>query len=159
VAPGVLLDTFVGVDAEEGRFSPGGAGDHILEEFDVSRCVDDDVMTFIGFEKHPRGVNRDTLALLILEGVKEEGVFEGFGVPGAGGLHLFQLTVRQAAGVGHQTADHRTFPMIHVPCDHNIHVFKHFTYTLPGAGFPGRRRLPCPGPGRNVRRYWQTYRT
>ncbi len=100
VAAGVFTDPFFGVDDEDGRFGARSSGDHVFKEFDVSRCVDDDVMAFGTFEKTARGIDRNTLVLFVFERIEEEGVFEWLCVPFAIGPDLVQFAIREAIGVG-----------------------------------------------------------
>ena len=43
VAAGILLDAFGRVDDQQRGLGAGGAGDHVLEELDVARGVEDQV--------------------------------------------------------------------------------------------------------------------
>ena len=45
VPPRIFANAFFGVDYKQTRFGAGGAGDHVLEELDMSRRIDDDILS------------------------------------------------------------------------------------------------------------------
>jgi hypothetical protein len=121
VPAGVLLDAFGGIDHQQRGLGPGGAGDHVLQELDVARRVEDQVVAQVALEEHPGGIDGDALGLLVLERVEQEGVLEGLGVQLALGPHLLELALGQRVGVGEQAADDRALPVVHVTHDHDVH--------------------------------------
>jgi len=92
MSAGILADTLVRVDHQEGRLSSRRSGHHVLEEFDMPRRVDDDVVAARALEKDPRGVDRDPLRLLVLQRVEEKRIFKGLGVSVAAGADRVQLS-------------------------------------------------------------------
>ena len=67
MAFGIFLDPFMRVDDQKRGLGAGRPADHIFQEFDVTRGIDDDVIAFGGFEKAPGGIDRDSLGLLIFK--------------------------------------------------------------------------------------------
>ena len=98
VAAGVLLHALGGVDHQQRGLGAGGAGDHVLEELDVARRVEDQVVPPAALEEHPGGVDGDALGLLVLERVEQEGVLERLRVELALGPDLLELAFGQASG-------------------------------------------------------------
>ena len=79
VAAGILLNSLLGIDDQEGSLGTGGASDHVLQELDVPWRIDDDVVALGRLEEDPCCVDRDALRLLVLQRVEKEGVFERLG--------------------------------------------------------------------------------
>ena len=121
VPAGVLLHAFRGVDDEQRGLGAGGAGDHVLEELDVARRVEDQVRPQAALEEHAGRVDGDALGLLVLERVEQEGVLERLGVELALRPHLLELPVGKRVGVGEQAADDRALAVIDVTDDHDVH--------------------------------------
>ena len=94
MAPGLFLDAFVGVDEQDGGLRVGGAGHHILEEFFVAGCVNDDVLAFGRPEPDLGGINGDVLVALGLQAVHQEGPFERHAAFLARGPDLLEFPVR-----------------------------------------------------------------
>ena len=85
--------------------------------------VDDDIVPFFGFEKHPRRVNGNALGLFVLKCVQQKGIFERPAVAAAGLFDLFKFAVRQGTGIRQQATDDRTLAMINMPGDNDVHIF------------------------------------
>ena len=97
------------------------AGHHVLEELDVSRRVDDDVVTPGALEEDTGRINGDPLRLFILERIEQEGVLERLGVALAIGAHRLQLALRQRPGVCQQAPDDGALAVVDVAGDHDGH--------------------------------------
>ncbi len=79
VPAGILLHPFLGIDDQKRGLGAGSARDHVLQELDVTRSIDDDVVALRRLEEDPGRVDGDTLRLLVLQGVEQEGVLERLG--------------------------------------------------------------------------------
>ncbi len=119
----VFLDAFTRVNQNERRLGAGGSGDHVAQKLDVSGSVNQDVAPTRGLEEASRRVDRDSLGLLILQGVEQEGVFEGFRIPGACSAHLIQLSLRKRMRISQQAADQGALAVVHVPDRHDVDLF------------------------------------
>ena len=118
VSAGIFLHAFRGVDHQKGGRRVRRAADHVLQELDVARCIDDEEVPFRRLEEDSRGVDRDALRLLVLQGVEQERILERLRVALAVSLDLLELALRQRAGVGKQTADDRALAVIDMAGDH-----------------------------------------
>jgi hypothetical protein len=96
------------------------AADHVLQELDVARRVDDQEVALLGLEEDPRGVNRDPLRLLVLERVEQEGVLERLGIPLSVGLDHLELALGERVGIHQQPADDGALAVVDVPGDDEI---------------------------------------
>ena len=123
MAAGLFLDAFVGIDEEEGCFGVGGAGDHVLEEFFVSRSIDDDVLALFGLEPNLRGVDGDVLIAFGLERVHQIGPFEGDTAAFRDALELFEFAFGQRTGVVKKAADESGFAVVDVADDDDLKLF------------------------------------
>jgi hypothetical protein len=75
---GNLSKVVLHIDDKKGCLSPGGAGHHILQEFDMAGSVHDEIVTLSRLEENPGRINRDPLGLFILQGIDQKGIFKGF---------------------------------------------------------------------------------
>ncbi len=101
----MLLDTVAGVDHQQCGFRIGGAGDHVFNKFAMAGRVDDDVIAQFGAKPDLRGIDGDALVALRLEGIHQEGPFEGHAAALAHGLDGVELAVGERARVVEQAAD------------------------------------------------------
>src|SRR5687768_7390225 len=121
MAAGILLHPFLRIDHQQGGLSPGCAGDHVLQELDVSGSVENQIVAETALEEHPGGVDRDTLRLLVLQGIEEESILERFRVQLALSADLLELPLWKGAGVREQPTNDRALAMIDVADDHDAH--------------------------------------
>ena len=84
--------------------------------------IDDDVLPAFPDEKRPCGVDRDALLLLFEKGIEQEGILELLSLLATDGLDLFQLAVRQRAGVGIEPSQQGGLAVIDVPDDDDIEM-------------------------------------
>ena len=77
MAPGVFPHAFLGVDDQHRGLGPGGPGDHVLQELDVARGVDDDVVPVGRFEEAAGGIDGDALGLLGLRASRRKAYSKG----------------------------------------------------------------------------------
>ena len=122
----VLLDSLAGVEHEQRRFGARRTRDHVLEELDVARRVENQVAALRRAEEHARGVDGDSLRALVLERIQQERVFERLGRAGAQILDLLEPAFRQCSRVREQASDDRALAMIDVTDDHDPHPRLYF---------------------------------
>jgi len=123
VAAAVLAHAFFRVDHEHRGLGPRRARDHVLQELDVPRGVDDDVVAPLRLEEAAGGVDGDALILLVRERIEEERVLEGLAGALAFTLDRFELALRQRLRVGEQAAHDGGLAVIDVADDHDVHLF------------------------------------
>ena len=114
VAAGIFLHAFARIDDDQRGVRPGGARDHVLQQVDVTGCIDDDVVARLRAKEHARRVDRDALCTLVLQRVEQERVFERLRCPVTERFDLIDLARRQRAAVRKQAADDRALAMIDV---------------------------------------------
>ena len=117
----VLLDPFARVEHQERRFGARRSRDHVLEELDVSRRVQNEVPPLGRAEEHARRVDRDSLRALVLQRVEQKRILERLRRAGAEILDLFEAALRQRARIGEQPADDRALAVVDVPHDDDPH--------------------------------------
>lgn len=78
VAAGVFLHAVGGVNHHQGRFGAGSAGNHVFQELDVARRVNDNIAALFRFEKAAAGVDGNALGLLVFQRVQQKSVFKRF---------------------------------------------------------------------------------
>ena len=151
---GRVLNAGSCIDDQQRRLGTGRAGYHVLQEFKVSRGIDDDVRTPGGLEEDPCRIDRDALALLLLEGVDQEGIFERFRVASAGSPYLFELAGRKRARISEQSTDDRAFPVIDMPYHRDVHDPEPLTILRPDLDLaevgPVARDVSIPKPALQV---------
>ncbi len=125
--PRILLDTFFGINHQKRRLRTRSACYHIFQEFDMSRRVQNDIIPFFRFEKTPRRIDRNSLRLLVLQGIEQKRVFKRFGIPPASLLDLLELSFWKRVGICQQTTHQCTFAVVYMSDDHNVHIlFFHY---------------------------------
>jgi len=120
VPPAVLAHPLLGVDHQHRRLGARRPRDHVLQELDVPRRVDDDVVALGALEEAARGVDGDPLVLLVRQRVEQERVLERLPRPLALSPHRLQLPLRQRPRVREQPPDHRALAVIDVPDDDDV---------------------------------------
>ncbi len=121
MAAGILLYPFGRVDHQQRSLGPGGTRDHVLEELDVARGIENQIVPLLALEEHPGGIDGDALGLLVLQGIEQEGILERLRVQLALGANLLQLPFGKRVGVGQQPAYDGALAVIDVADDHDVH--------------------------------------
>jgi len=114
--------------------------------------IDHDVFALLRVEKAARGIDRDPLRLLILQGIQQERVFERLLRSSRRLLSPARAFLPAESPYRPITFRSRCFYRGPHADDHNVHPV-HITCTLRGEASQARRCLPCPAPGRNAPRY------
>src|SRR5690606_20832203 len=175
VPPRLFPHAFRRVDHQERRLRLGDAGNGVLQELLVARRVDDDVTAARRLEEDLRGVDGDALVALGLQGVEQEGPFEGAAALVGSRLDLGELALRQRVGVVQQAADQARLAVVDMTDDGEgkalgegrggdaldrlqgegcaVHVHDP-TYTLGPAAARTRPRARGPWRGRRARMSW-----
>ncbi len=148
VPAALLADAFVGGDEQHRGIRAGGAGDHVLEEFLVSRRIDDDVGADGGLELNLRGVDGNVLLLLLEQSVQQEGEFEFHPLFPACLPDLFDLAIGQRVGVVENATDQGRFSVVHVADEDDLEPVR------PGGRGNGRKS-GLRGVGMGCGRFWQ----
>ncbi len=123
VAAGVFLDSFAGIDQEQGGLGIGGTGDHVFQELLVARRVDDDVLAPGGVKPNLRRIDGDVLVALRLQRVHQVGPLEGDAAPAGNGLELLDFALGERTGVVEQPAHKSGFAVVHVADDDDFELF------------------------------------
>lgn len=118
----VALHPLARVDDQQRCFSAGRAGDHVLEEFEVTRCIDDDVRASRGLEKDARRFDGDALPLLLLQRVDKERIFEWLAIAFARRAHVIEFSLWTRSRIGEQAPDDGAFPVIDMPNNGDVHA-------------------------------------
>ena len=121
VPAGLVAHAFGRIHDEERGIGLGGAGDHVAQKLGVAGRVDQDEVARGRAKPDLAGVERDALIALGLQRIEQERPFERHAAPGADGLELLELAVRQAAGLVQEPSDQGRFAVIHVPDDDDAH--------------------------------------
>ncbi|OIQ70380.1 hypothetical protein GALL_480090 [mine drainage metagenome] len=122
VAPGLVAHAFQRVDDQERAVRLRGAGDHVAQEFGVSRRVDQHHVARLGAETDLRGVDGDALVALGLQRVEQERPFEWHAPPRADGFEHFEFAFRQAACLMQETSDQCRLAVIDMTDDDDAHL-------------------------------------
>ena len=125
VAPAVLADALGGVDEQDGRLSSCRTRDHVLQELDVPRRVDDEVVPRFPREETPRRVDRDALRLLGLQSVEQKRQLEGLALLVAEVSDLYDLRRIDRVGVREEPSDEGRLAVIDVADNHDVHLLTH----------------------------------
>src|SRR3984957_5329097 len=117
VAPRLVAHAFQRVDDQNRAVRLRGAGDHVAQEFGVSRRIDQHDVARSGAEADLRGVDGDALVALGLQRTQQERPFERHAAPRADGFQHFELALRQAAGLVQQAPDQGRLAVIDMADD------------------------------------------
>ena len=120
VASGLFLHPFMGIHHQKRGLGAGGAGNHVLQKFLVPGGIDDDIIPFFRGELDSGRINGNALLLLFLKSIQKIGILKGFSRVMGDFLHLFHLSQRQCLCIVEEPAQHRGFPVIHMPHHDNI---------------------------------------
>ena len=105
VPPALFAHAFVGADHQDGGVGARRAGDHVLQEFLVSRRVDDDVFASRRSKRNLGRVDRDVLILLFEQRVEQKSEFKFHSLRRARFLHHLDLAFRERIGVVQNPTD------------------------------------------------------
>ena len=114
VFAGLLAHALGGVDHHHGGVAAGGAGDHVLEEFVMSRGVDQDVIAAIGAINDMTRIDGEGLVPLRRQRVGDERPFERHAAALAHRFHRLDLANRKRSGVVEEAADDGRLAMVDV---------------------------------------------
>src|SRR6267143_4714773 len=123
---GLLLHALQGIDQQQCPFGPSRPGDHVLEKLLVPRRIDDDVVPTLPTEERPRRIDGDSLLLFFKKGIEQERILEFFPLLPADGLDLFKFAIRQRSRVGIETPQQGGLPVVHVPDNDDVQIFRWF---------------------------------
>jgi len=118
----VLAHPFLGIDHQQRGFGSCRTGDHVLEELDMPRRIDDDVVAAARLEEAARGVDGDALVLLVGERIEQEGVLERLAGALAFPPDALELALGQRTGVGEQPPDQRALAVVDMADDDDVHL-------------------------------------
>ena len=82
MASGIFLDTLFGVDHQKSSLSSGSSCDHIFQKLNMSRCIQNNIISFFRLEKTACRINGNTLSLLIFQSIQQKRILKRFGCAG-----------------------------------------------------------------------------
>jgi len=85
----IFAHAFMRIDDQHSCFSMRSTRDHILDKFNVPRCIQDEILAHFRFEKDAGSINGDVLCAFVFERIDKISVLKWHTAAGAIGLQRF----------------------------------------------------------------------
>ena len=147
VPAALLAHAFIRRDHHHRRIGAGRPGDHVLQEFLMTRRVDDDVVTPGAPKLNLRRIDRDVLLLLLRERIEHKGVFERLALRRARLAEALSILPSGSESVSSQNpADQRRLAVIDMTDENDLQTWNAETGDRkPETGnLVSRSRIPFP---------------
>ena len=117
MAPRLLLNPFMGVDHQHRRLSRGRTRNHVLQEFLVSRRIDNQIRARLGAEPNLRRINGNALVPFGLKRIHDKRPFERHAALVANRLQILDLALGQRPSFTQDAPNQGGLTVVHMTDD------------------------------------------